>query len=191
MALTVTPGYEHASGGLVTPTRLNTAISGLTINMAAGKRLATTAAGAAIEVTDPILCRVTSQFDKTDTTLADVTGLSADVEAGKAYSFEATLFVTQDATGDARVGIGGSATATDIRFSVYTSPTNGNVRRQTFSALGSASNIYDDGTDVEYRISGTITVNAGGTLTVIFAQRAASGTSSVLVGSYFHVTSYA
>jgi hypothetical protein len=50
MAYTVTLGYSHASGGLVTPSRLNTAISGLVINLAAKKLLGTTGAGAAGEI---------------------------------------------------------------------------------------------------------------------------------------------
>src|SRR5689334_17179951 len=54
---------------------------------------------------------VTSQFDKTNTTLADVTGLSVTVTAGKKYSFTALLYTTSDVGGGVKVAIGGSATA--------------------------------------------------------------------------------
>ena len=56
--------------------------------------------------------------------------------------------------------------------------------RQT-SLGGSAGEAV--GTSYYTEIKGTITVNAAGTLTVQFAQNAANGTSSILVGSSFIV----
>jgi hypothetical protein len=50
MSITVASGYTHLSGGLVTPARLNTAITGLTISAAASKLLGTTVAGAISEI---------------------------------------------------------------------------------------------------------------------------------------------
>ena len=43
--------------------------------------------------------RVSTQFDKTNTTLANITGLSVNVQAGKTYYFEARLFFDADVVG--------------------------------------------------------------------------------------------
>jgi len=50
MAITTATGYTHLSGGLVTPTRLNTAIQNLVISAAASKLLGTTGAGPIVEI---------------------------------------------------------------------------------------------------------------------------------------------
>lgn len=131
--------------------------------------------------------RVSAQFDKTDTTLATVTGLSVDVEAGKSYYFYATLFVNASAAGGMKVAMAGTATATAIIYHVmvYNSINSIDISsRQT--AMGGAAGVAND-TVYLCTIQGTITVNAAGTLLVQFAQNASSGTSSVLVGSTFVV----
>ncbi len=128
--------------------------------------------------------RVTSQFDKTDTTLANVGGLSVTLTAGRVYRFVTTLHVSPDAVGGHKYAIAGTCTATAIIYQIN-ALNNGTMvfvinSRQTALA-GSAGTA--SGTSVFTTIEGTIIVNAGGTLTVQFAQNAASGTSSVLVGS--------
>ena len=50
MALSYTPGYTHLSGGLVTPARLNAAITALQIAMGEKKLLGTTGEGAVEEI---------------------------------------------------------------------------------------------------------------------------------------------
>lgn len=132
---------------------------------------------------------VSTQFDKTNTTLANVTGLvSENLLAGKTYVFEATLFVDADTTGGSKYAIAGSATATDIRYYVemICDATNLNVITSRQTALGGS--VGQAGCTAGLtRISGTITVNAAGTLAVQFAQNAVSGTSSVLTMSKFKV----
>jgi hypothetical protein len=132
--------------------------------------------------------RVSTQFDKTDTTLANVTNLSHNVEAGKAYAFEALLFVDADATGGSKYAIAGTATATSITYEIELLDDSTNVftvaDRQT--ALGGSSG--QAGTTAgRCIVRGTIVVNLAGTLTVQFAQNAASGTSSVRVNSTFKI----
>jgi hypothetical protein len=133
--------------------------------------------------------RVSAQFDKaSSTTLANVTGLSVNVIAGRTYSFEANLFVNADVTGGSKYSIGGTATATAIIFEIelLDDGTNGLTIADRQTALAGASG--QAGTTAgRCRIKGLITVNAGGTLTVTFAQNVAGGTSSVLVGSDFIV----
>ena len=127
--------------------------------------------------------RTTAQFDKTDTTLTNITGLSVNVTAGDTYQFCATLFTSQDGTGLGKVAIAGTATATAI---IYARSERDDVPA---SSLGSA--ILVAGTAITIVVVGTITVNAGGTLTVQYAQQVALGTSSVLSGSTFIVNEIA
>jgi len=134
--------------------------------------------------------RVSTQFNTTSTTLADVTGLNAlKVEAGRSYRFRAVLFCDADAVGGQKYAIAGTATATAIIYQITTisNASNLNVITSRQTALGGSAG--QAGSTGNYTIiEGEITVNAAGTLTVQFAQNAAGGTSSILVGSTFTVT---
>lgn len=136
-----------------------------------------------------LICRNSAQFDKTNTTLADVTGLSRNVSAGNVFEFEAHLFVDADVTGGSKFAISGTATATSIKYYIEllddTTNTFTIVSRQTALAgsAGQAGTISG-----RCIIRGTIVVNAAGTLTVQFAQNVASGTSSILSNSTFKIT---
>lgn len=131
--------------------------------------------------------RVSTQFDKTSsTTLGDVTGLTATVAAGRTYSFQAVLYCTCAAAGGAKVAVAGTATATAIRYRAKTFTGATINTHDQATALGSAVGASTTAVTV-IEMDGTITVNAAGTLTIQFAENAASGTSSVLVGSFFIV----
>jgi hypothetical protein len=132
---------------------------------------------------------VTTQFDKTsDTTLANITGLTATLSAGLRYRFEATLFTTSNIAGGVKAAIAGTATATSIVYEGFS--TDAGVSTQTRgAALAAAVGAVTAVTAAQITIKGTIVCNAAGTLTVQFAQNASNGTaSSVLVGSSFTVT---
>lgn len=141
--------------------------------------------------TDAGVKRAATQFDKTsDTTLANITGLSATVTAGRTYNFIATLFTTSNVAGGVKAAIAGTATATSIIYEAETSSAGvpGAVGTARATALATAVGDVTAVTVAKITITGTITVNAGGTLTVQFAQNASNGTaSSVLVGSWFRV----
>jgi len=132
---------------------------------------------------------VTSQFDKTsDAALANITGLSANVTSAKTYTFVANLYTTSNAGGGVQAAIGGGASATSIVYEGMT--INAGLTTQSRgTALAAAVGAVTAVTAALIIITGTITVNAGGTLTVQFAQNAINVTaSSVLVGSSFEVT---
>ena len=134
--------------------------------------------------------RVATQFDKTtDTTLANIPGLSLTLTAGRTYQFIATLHVSPDAVGGQKYAIAGTCTATAIIYQVNTinNTTNANIINSRQTALGGSIGVAG-GTSDFTMIIGTITVNAGGTLTVQFAENASSGTSSVLIGSTLVIT---
>lgn len=130
--------------------------------------------------------RTTGQFDKTNATLANVTGLTVNVAAGRTYKFIASLPVTADAAGGYKVAMAGTCTATTIYYDVSVVTTGVAPALTRLSALaGTAAGSL--GTTVRIWIEGVITVNAAGTLTTQFAQSTAVGTSSVLVGADMQV----
>jgi hypothetical protein len=132
--------------------------------------------------------RVSTQFDVTsNNTLANVTGLSVSLIAGRTYSLRAILYVTSNASGGAKVAVSGTATATAIRYRAKTFTSTTLSTHDQATTLGTAVGASTSAvTAIE--IDGTITVNAAGTLTIQFAQNASFGTaSSVLVGSHMVV----
>jgi hypothetical protein len=133
---------------------------------------------------------VSTQFDTTSTTLADITGLSVNVVAGKKYRFEAILYTTSDVADGVKFAISGTTTATAIVYEAVVNQGGVDVATvtQRATALDTAVGEFTAVTTAYVRITGTITVNAAGTLTVQAAQNvSAAGTTSVLVGSTWSV----
>lgn len=131
--------------------------------------------------------RVSTQYDNTTTTLGNITGLTANVAAGKIYRFEAKLYTTSDVAGGIKVAIGGTCTATAIRYEGLTTDA-GLTTQSRSAALATAVGAVTAVTAAYVVITGTITVNAAGTITVQAAANAATGTTSVLTGSTFVIT---
>lgn len=127
----------------------------------------------------------TSDFSKTsDTTLANVTGLTFTTVSGGVYRFLATLFITNNAAGGTKVAISGTNTATSI---VYRCVFQGAANEATAAtALDEAEG--ETAAHLIVEIIGFIDVNAGGTLAVQMAQNASNATATtVLAGSWFEV----
>jgi hypothetical protein len=129
---------------------------------------------------------VSSDFSKiSDTTLANITGLTFTTASGGKYRFHANLFLSCGASGGAKVAISGTNTATKIQYLTSL--------RTTTAFVGEVNTALDGdyGTTAAHvlgEIVGYIDVNEGGTLTVQFAQNASNGTASiVLAGSWFEV----
>lgn len=135
--------------------------------------------------------RTTSQFDVTSsTTLANVPGLSVTVASSTTYGFEAFLFFTANAASGVKSTISGTATATAVVYfeEIINSGSGGYAGLGRHTSLGSVVTGSTGATDGYIRQRGTITVNAGGTLTAQFAQNVSGGTaSSVLIGSQMRV----
>lgn len=130
--------------------------------------------------------RVSSDFAVTSsTTLTNITGLSHNVEAGKAYAFEAKLYTTSNIAGGVKASIAGTATATTIVYE-GTTFSAGTVTQTRATALATAVGAITAVTAAFVEINGTILVNGAGTLTVQFAQNASSASAStVLTNSTF------
>jgi hypothetical protein len=133
--------------------------------------------------------RVGTQFDRVSSTvLTNVTDLSVSLVAGRTYEFEAHLLTTSSSAGGVKVAIGGTATATSVRYEALVFQSGACVAQGRASALGTAVAGITSVTDALVIITGTIVVNAAGTLTVQFAQNASfASISSVLTLSKFWV----
>ncbi len=135
------------------------------------------------------IAMIATQVDATTATLADLTELALDVEAGKNYRFNARLYVNADLTGGCNVSVSGTATATAIIYQVlaYDPAVMGFAicdRKVVLDDPGAAQT----GAENPYiEITGEIEVNTAGTIVPQFAQAVANGSSSVLVGSHFWV----
>lgn len=146
--------------------------------------------------------RLATQFDTTSTTLTNITvsgsALSVNLTSAAAipgasysgvYGFEAVLYTTSNVGGGVKAAISGTATATAIIYEgiitqAGTIVVPGTTRTTT---LGTAVANVTAVTTATIRLSGLIVVSVAGTLTVQFACNAATGTSSVLVGSNLKV----
>jgi hypothetical protein len=155
-----------------------------------------------------------SQFDKSsDTTLADIgdpsttapkpsifrctlfptnTGVIQIYTQAK-YSFIAKLWVTADATGGCKLAVNFTGTVSAIIYEVkmLDNATKAFVATSKQTASGGAVS-QTGSTNLFIEVEGSIDVGgsgagAEGVLSIQFAQQAASGTSSVLAGSFFHV----
>jgi hypothetical protein len=133
--------------------------------------------------------RVASDFDTgNSTTLANITGLSVAVAAGRTYSFVAELYTTSDVAAGVKFAIGGNATATAIIYEALVHNAGVLVAQTRATALGTEVGAVTAVTVAKCTITGTITVNAAGTLTVQMAQNVGNATGSVaLRGSSFIV----
>lgn len=132
--------------------------------------------------------RVTTQFNKTtDAVLGNVPGLSATLSAGLTYGFSAKLYVVAGASGGVQAAVGGTVTATAFQCAqTIINPTGLSFGQTT--TIGAAATGSTGTTSGMIMLEGAITVNAGGTLTAMFAQNASNATpSSVLVGSTMKV----
>lgn len=147
----------------------------------------TNGAGVRQEIPQIQQTRVSTQFDKTNTTLANVTGLTANLASGKTYRFEAHLYTTSDVAGGVKVAIAGTCTATSIIYEGLTTNA-GLITQSRGTALAATVGAVTAVTAAYIVITGTVTTDGAGTLTVQFAENAATATSSVLAGSTFVVT---
>ena len=139
--------------------------------------------------------RVTSNFSgaSSNIALADITGLSVNVQAGRTYAFYAYLACqTTTAAAGLRAGIGGTCTATNIVYDGYcldTNTTKGQARAAALGGVVANSGTLTTATGAIIEIQGEITVNVAGTLTVQIAQSVSTAASPpvVLQGSYLWV----
>lgn len=120
--------------------------------------------------------------------LVNVTGLTTTVIAGKTYAFHSVLFTTSTSGQGVQAAIGGTATATLVIYEGQTVSSATILAQTRSAALGGAVGGVAAVAQSRIDIFGSITVNAGGTLTVQFAQQSSGATNSIVKqGSWFKV----
>lgn len=124
----------------------------------------------------------TSAFSKTsDTTLANITGLTRNVEAGRTYAFRAEIDTTANVAGGVKFAVSGTATATSINYSGVLFDGTAIVANDRATALDTTVCAATTSTVGTCVIKGTIVVNAAGTLTIQFAQNTSNGGASTVL----------
>lgn len=130
--------------------------------------------------------RNSSSFAKTsDTTLANITGLTRNVEAGRTYAFSAVVQTTAAATGGVKFAVSGTATATSISYEGILYNGAAVVAQTRATALNTTVCAVTNATAATCKIEGVIVVNAAGTLTLQFAQNASDGSASTVLVNQF------
>lgn len=106
---------------------------------------------------------LTSAQNSTSTTYAAISDLTFNVEAGKTYGVDCSIYVSGISDGGIKITIDGTATATNFY--------SGSQTTTPVTTLGAdIVSVATTGTAVIYHISGSITVDAAGTLGIQFAQ---------------------
>ncbi len=164
----------------------------LSILAAGNVGIGTTAPTATLDVNGTIRVRsdsyVSSDFSKTnDTALAAITGLtSGTLAAGSVYAFDIDLYTTSNNSGGIHVDLnGGSATATTIMGEAVSVSANTFKTADQVTALSTSLCAVTNASAAYCHITGTITVNAGGTFIPRFAQNASFGTASIVKAGSF------
>jgi hypothetical protein len=136
--------------------------------------------------------------DSTSTAQANITGLSATVEAGAKYRFQIRLRYSTLSTGGFKIDLnGGTATMTTLSYSTEiltaTGTAGSNVIAVDTTALATALTLANNTTvtDQICRIEGYMRVNAGGTFIPRFSRTNSSGTARVRDGCSMVLGKYA
>lgn len=133
--------------------------------------------------------RVTADFSVTSsTTLINITGLTVTVVAGQTYSFLGVLYTTSNVAAGVKAAVAGTATTTSIVYEGQATASSAISAQTRGAALATTVAAVTAVTAARIDISGTITVNAGGTLTLQFAQNVSNAAASIVLrGSWFKV----
>ncbi len=139
--------------------------------------------------------RVASDFSSSSTTVANITGITASLAAGKTYKIEADLYITSDLTSGFKLQYNytGSTTSVVSDMVIYTLSTGSGglyqTNRITSFASSLTANTNNSGIAPQLvHLSGTVTANAAGTLTLQFGIGGGVNTSTVLRGSTMTIT---
>jgi hypothetical protein len=137
--------------------------------------------------------RVSTAFSKTSsTTPTSITGLTATLVTGKTYAFDIILYTTSASAGGIQADLnGGTMTATSLIGDATVTDSTGFKAQARYSALNATLCSISSVTTSTCHITGTVTVNVGGTFIPRFAQNTSNATAStVAVGSIMLVQQF-
>ena len=134
--------------------------------------------------------RITADFEKTNSTLADATGLSIGIpHSGIDYAIEAELFTTSDVAAGIKFALDGTATVTDLILEAQVTQGTSIVVNERVTALAAAVGDITAVTTATVRLRGSFTsTTTNGFLKLQFAQNVTNATASkILKGSTFTI----
>jgi len=130
------------------------------------------------------LKRVTTQADKTDTNLSSTNMPSWTITNGRTYTFWICFITTCSGAGGAKFDFNGGAATASLFACSAMATTTGTAPVCTNSTALNTALISTNQAFNRVEFYGTVTASSTGTFIPQFAQNTASGTSSVLVGSF-------
>lgn len=128
-----------------------------------------------------------SYSQASNTTLANVTGMVANLVAGATYAIEGYLAVTNNNTGGIKLNLGGgTVTATNFMLDTWIYNTTTLTGESNITAL-SSNMVAAAIAATAVQFSGSITVNAAGTLQLQAAQDVSNSTALTIANGSFIV----
>jgi len=134
---------------------------------------------------------LTTQFDKTSSTVLSAAMTSDTLVSSFTYRFRAVLHVTMGAGGGCQWAVASDGALTVTNFVQQNTVMNNTAATLTVSrqtTLGTATSLAATPTSACIVVEGAFVVNAPGSVVLQFAQATSNGTpSSILIGSTFEV----
>lgn len=125
----------------------------------------------------------TSALTKTsDTALALIPGMSVTLLAGAVYDIEVYVTGSANASGGIKMAFGGTATATSFSADTWVYNATSTAAQGVITAL-SSNLVALTGAFTTAFVTGTIVVNAGGTLTLTGAQNASNASATTFAAN--------
>jgi hypothetical protein len=162
------------SGTITIPTGTDTLVGKATSDILTNKTLT--------DFIDTATCRCTSQtIWNLNTTLSAITGMSVDVTASGFYAIIGSLSTSSGLSGGLQIALVGTASMTATSCYYYANFFASGAANVTTSGTGTfGTGVGATAAIVNVLFSGTVQVNAGGTLRLYGAQNASNGTNSIV-----------
>lgn len=185
-------GIQFTGNGTAATYDLTAAGKALLDDIDPAAQRATLGLGTGATAIAPLVAYKTADESVSNTTLQDDDHLTVTVLAGGKYAIRALVFADNaGALEGLKLALGGTCTATSLKaqMSIYDDVTNALVAFARVTALTSSVGAGLSLGGSLSTITGTIEVNAGGTLLLSWAQNAGAGASATTIqrGSYMIV----
>jgi len=139
---------------------------------------------------DHYTIRLAADFDKVDSTLANVTGFEIPlVQSGIKYAIDATLYTTSDVAAGIKFALNGGATVSGLILEAVVTQGTSIVVNERGSALAAAFGDITAVTTATVKLTGSfISTSTHGMIRLQFAQNVTNATASkILAGSTFSI----
>jgi hypothetical protein len=137
--------------------------------------------------------KATAELVSTDTTLADIAGMTVNVVSGTTYTMTGYFCISWTSSGAGKLNLTGTATVSSINGAYQGVNTGGSATGGVLTALPALISTVSPGGATGNGLAVvtlTFVCNGSGTLKWQFAQTNDAGTSTCLLGTYMTVQAY-